>query len=94
VLHFARHDRRPRAASTRGRFGALRDDDLVVYILVDHVEFVDVVVPSVFRRHEYDDARCRTRWDVIYADFPQLDALGVELGPTLHQKFWDLRRPR
>jgi hypothetical protein len=94
VLHFARHDRCPRAACTRGRLGALGDDHLVVYILVDHVEFVDVVVPSFFRWHEYDDARWRARWDIIYADFPQLDALGVELGPTLHQKFWDLGRPR
>jgi hypothetical protein len=46
VLHFARHDRRARATRAGRRLGTLRDDDLVVHVLVDHVEFVDVVVVS------------------------------------------------
>ena len=47
MLYFACHDRRAGAAGARGRLGALRDDDLVEYVLIHHVEFVDVVVPAV-----------------------------------------------
>jgi hypothetical protein len=81
VFHLARHDRRARAAGARRRLGALRDDDLVVHVLVDHVELVDVVVPpAVLLWWDYDDdARCCARRDVVDADLGELDALGVEL---------------
>ena len=91
MLDLARHDRRACAARARGCLGTLRDDDLVMYVLVDHVELVDVVVPrAVFRRNEHDDTWCRARRDVVDPDFRQLNALGIELGPTLHYEFWDL----
>lgn len=91
MLDLARHDRRARAARARGCLGALRNDDLVVHVLIDHVELVDVAVPrAVFRRNEHDDTWWRARRDVIDPDFRQLNALGIKLGPTLHQKFWDL----
>ena len=91
MLDLARHDRRARASRAGGCLGALRDDDLVVHVLVDHVELVDVAVPrAVFRRDDHDDTRWRARRDVVYPDFRQLDTLGIKLGPTLHQEFWDL----
>ncbi len=68
VLHLARHDRRAGAAGARGRFGALRDDDLVVYVLVHHIELVDVVALAVVRRHKHYDARGRAGRDVVYPD--------------------------
>ena len=84
MLDLARHDRRAGAASARSCLGALRNDDLVVHVLVHHVELVDVVFSAVVRRHEHHDARGGAWWHVVDTDLGELHALRVELGPALH----------
>ena len=44
---FPRHYRRAGPASARRGFGVLGDYDLVVHVLVRHVELVDVVAATV-----------------------------------------------
>jgi hypothetical protein len=79
VFHLARHNRRARATSARGCLGAFRDDNLVVHILINHIELVDVVVTTIVWRNEHNDTGRRPRCNIVYTDLGQLNTLGVEL---------------
>jgi hypothetical protein len=77
VLHLPRHDRRAGASRARGGLRALGNDDLVVHVLVDHVQFVNVLASAaVLWWYEDDDSRCRA---LVYTNLGQLNPLGIEL---------------